>query len=106
MSLDWSDYLWELSSSSISVVTSVSGEGVSSSEGSALSSVSANTQGGTTSGGNHSHNVTINGSQTGEATSYDDNKEWPNDKITIEPPSFSLILIMKTETFVDNVNND
>lgn len=106
MSLNWSDYLWELSSSSISVVTSVSGEGVSSSEGSALSSVSANTQGGTTSGGNHSHNVTINGSQTGEATSYDDNKEWPNDKITIEPPSFSLIFIMKTETFVDYVNND
>lgn len=106
MSFNWSDYLWGLSSSSTSVVTSVSGEGVSSSGGSALSSVSADTQGGSTSGGNHSHDVTTYESQTGEATSYDDSKNWPNDKITVEPPSFSLIFIMKTETFVDYVNNN
>lgn len=92
------------SSSSEYAVTSVSGEGVSSSTGYS----GDNTSGGTVTsyGGDHNHNVTVNGSQTYEATSYDDAKNWPNDKITVEPPSFSLIFIMKTEPFVDYVNNN
>lgn len=91
-------------SSGESAITSVSGEGVSSSSGYSGDSTYGGTV--TSSGGDHSHDVTINGGQTYEATSYDDAKNWPNDKITIEPPSFSLIFIMKTETFVDYVNND
>ena len=92
------------SSSSEYAITSVSGEGVSSSSGYS----GDNTSGGTVTsyGGDHSHNVTVNGSQTYEATSYDDAKNWPNDKITIEPYSYSLIFIMKTEPFVDYVNNN
>lgn len=92
------------SSDSEYAVTSVSGEGVSSSTGYS----GDNTHGGTVTsyGGDHSHNVTVNGGQTYEATSYDDAKNWPNDKITIEPYSYSLIFIMKTEPFVDYVNND
>ena len=106
MSFNWSDYLWNLSSSSMSVVTSVSGEGVSSGGGSAVSSVSASTQGGSTSGGNHTHNVYINGGQILEATSQEDSKHWANDRIKIEPKAYNLIFIMKTETFVDYTNNN
>lgn len=106
MSFNWSDYLWGLSSSSMSVVTSVSGEGVDSSGGSAINSVSANTQGGSTSGGNHTHNVYINGGQILEATSYEDSKQWTNERIKIEPKAYNLIFIMKTQPFVDYVNND
>lgn len=93
-----------IGSNGADAVTSVSGEGVSSSTGYS----GDNTYGGTVTsyGGDHSHSVTINGGQTYEATSYDDAKNWPNNKITIEPYSYSLIFIMKTEPFVDYVNNN
>ncbi len=89
-------------SSSESAITSVSGEGVSASSGYS----GDNTYGGTvtSTGGDHSHSITINSSQTGEATSYDDSKHWPNEKITVEPQSYTLIFIMKIKTFVDFVN--
>jgi hypothetical protein len=69
MSLDWNDYLWNLNSSTTSVVSSVSGEGITSGNTSVVDSVSASTQGGNTSGGNHSHSVTITGGEILENTS-------------------------------------
>jgi hypothetical protein len=99
MSLNWTDYNYGLSSSTTSVVSSVSGEGVDSSTTSVVSSVSAYTQGGTTTGGSHTHNVTIDGGNIQENTEgqdswlYDD----PPTPIKLEPKHYKLIFIMKIE---------
>ena len=91
----WSDYNWGLSSNSTSVVSSVSGEGVDSSTTSVVSSVSASTQGGQASGGDHTHDVIINGGSIQGATSEQQEQSIDPTPVKIEPKHFKLIFIMK-----------
>ena len=101
VTLEYSDYNWDVSESMSTVISSVSGEGITTGTTSVGSGVSAKTQGGQAVGGNHSHNITISGGVISEAISTEKEKEWVNDKITIEPKAFSLIFIMKIKDFVD-----
>lgn len=103
MSLNWNDYLWNLNSSTTSVVSSVSGEGITSKNTSVVDSVSASTQGGDTSGGDHNHSVTITGGEILENTSQEDVKVWTNERIKIEPRHYSLIFIMKVSNWYNNI---
>lgn len=88
--LVYSDYNWGIDSYSSSVITSVSGEGVTSTSGSVSGISSIHTQGGSAVGGDHSH--TISGSVS---TNEDIPTEWTNKPIKIEPRSYSLVFIMK-----------
>lgn len=101
MSLDYSDYNYGISSDTKTVITSVSGEGVTSESGTVESVTNIKTQGGTAAGGNHTHSISLG---AGEGTSLSPtvsqeepllDSEWPNKPIKIEPRSYSLIFIMK-----------
>lgn len=104
VTLNYSDYAWDVSAASTAkVVTSVSGEGVTSSTNDIDVGASARTQGGQATGGNHTHAITISGGEISPTTSKEKEKEWANEKIIIEPKAFSLIFIMKIKAFVEYV---
>lgn len=67
----------------------------------AITKVSVDTQGGSTSGANHTHSITLEGGEIIEATSTEKEKIWTNEEILIEPRHFKLIFIMKVKNFVD-----
>lgn len=98
MSLNYNDYNWGVSSNTTRVISSVSGEGISSASTSVVSSVTAHTQGGSASGGNHTHDVTITGGDIYETTS--EEQEWQYGEIQpikLEPRHYKLIFIMKID---------
>lgn len=67
----------------------------------AITKVSVDTQGGSTSGANHTHSITLEGGEIIEAISTEKEKIWTNEEILIEPRHFKLIFIMKVKNFVD-----
>ena len=104
VTLNYSDYAWDVSAASTAtVVTSVSGEGVTSGTDTIGVGASAKTQGGQATGGNHTHAITISGGEISPTTSKEKEKEWANEKIIIEPKAFSLVFIMKIKAFVEYV---
>jgi hypothetical protein len=87
-----------ISSSSSSVVTSVSGEGITTDHIDAVTSVSSSTKQGSAvsvTGGDHDHSVSITGGTISSTTSNEKTKTWTNEPIKIEPNYYSLIFIMK-----------
>lgn len=101
VSLDYSDYNWGISSDTKTVITSVSGEGVTSESGTVESVTNIKTQGGAATGGNHTHSISLGaGGETSLSPTVSQEEplldsEWPNKPIKIEPRSYSLIFIMK-----------
>lgn len=67
----------------------------------AITKVSVGTQGGSTSGADHTHSITLEGGEIIEAISTEKEKVWTNEEILIEPRHFKLIFIMKVKNFVD-----
>ena len=100
-SLNWGDYLWNLKKSSTNVISSIESEEITTTSTSVISSVTADTQGGETTGANHDHSITITGGEIQPAESKEKEKEWKNDSLIIEPKSYSLLFIMKIKNFVE-----
>lgn len=104
VTLAYSDYAWDVSAASTAnVVTSVSGEGITSDTTNIDVGASSRTQGGYATGGSHTHAITISGGTISPTPSKEKEKEWANEKITIEPKAASLIFIMKIKAFVEYV---
>lgn len=99
--LKWGDYNYGITSTSKTVVKSVTGEGVTAETDTVESVGNIRTQGGTATGGNHNHSISIDagGSATVSPTTSMEqplsDSEWPNKPIKIEPRSYALIFIMK-----------
>lgn len=104
-SLQYNDYLWNLQVSKTDLTYTVPGEADDEAKFEAVVGVTANTQGGSAIGGNHSHTVTISGGELSATTSQEKEKEWTNEEILIEPRHYKLIFIMKITNFVD-LNQD
>jgi hypothetical protein len=75
--------------SSANLVTLASGENA------VITDINPQTESGTISGGNHTHNLTISGGSVSSVTSTESEKTWSNKSIKIEPNYYSLIFIMK-----------
>ena len=101
VSLDYSDYNWGIRSVQKTFVTSVTGEGVTSETGTVDGISSINTQGGSATGGSHTHSISLDvegGISLSSITSEEEtlkDSEWPNKPLKIEPRSYSLVFIMK-----------
>lgn len=99
--LQENDYNFGITTNSKTVVTSVTGEGVTTETAIVDGLDTVETKGGLASGGDHSHNVMIDAGETAslkESTSLENtliDSEWPNKAIKIEPRSYALIFIMK-----------
>lgn len=101
VSLEYSDYNWGIESVSKTFVTSVTGEGITTETGTVDGVSNIKTQGGTATGGSHTHSISLNtegGVSLSSATSEEEtleDSEWLNKPIKIEPRSYSLVFIMK-----------
>lgn len=101
VSLEYSDYNWGIESVSKTFVTSVTGEGITTETGTVDGVSNIKTQGGTATGGSHTHSIsweTDEGTSLSSATSEEQtlsDSEWPNKPLKIEPRSYSLVFIMK-----------
>lgn len=101
VSLNYSDYNWGIGSVQKTFVTSVTGEGVTSETGTVDGVSNIRTQGGNTTGGNHTHSISLDaegGLSLSSSTSKEEtleDSEWPNKPLKIEPRSYSLVFIMK-----------
>lgn len=101
VSLEYSDYNWGIESVSNTFVTSVTGEGITTETGTVDGVSNIGTQGGTATGGSHTHSISLNtegGVSLSSATSEEEtleDSEWPNKPLKIEPRSYSLVFIMK-----------
>ena len=100
-SLKQTNYLYNLQKSSVDVISSIESEEITTTSTSVISSVTADTQGGETTGANHDHSITITGGEIQPAESKEKEKEWKNDSLIIEPKSYSLLFIMKIKNFVE-----
>lgn len=101
VSLEYSDYNWGIESVSKTFVTSVTGEGITTETGTVDGVSNIKTQGGTATGGSHTHSISLEtdeetslSSATSEEQTLSDS-EWPNKPLKIEPRSYSLVFIMK-----------
>lgn len=101
VSLEYSDYNWGIESVSKTFVTSVTGEGITTETGTVDGVSNIKTQGGTATGGSHTHSISLEtdgegslSSTTSEEQTLSDS-EWPNKPLKIEPRSYSLVFIMK-----------
>ena len=87
-----------ISFESDSVITSVTGEGITTESLPAITTID-NTNNSestiTVTGGNHSHSASVSGGTISYTRSKENNKSWPNEPIKIEPNYYSLIFIMK-----------
>lgn len=109
MSFNWSDYAWGLRSDSITYVSNVDDVQYDTNSASFINDYS--TQGGTTSGGDHTHSVSIpqtytlpTASTEKEQTSKEEpltQSDYPNKEINIQPQAYSLIFIMKISNWKD-----
>lgn len=101
VSLEYSDYNWGIESVSKTFVTSVTGEGITTETGTVDGVSNIKTQGGTATGGSHTHSISLEtdeGTSLSSATSEEQtlsDSEWPNKPLKIESRSYSLIFIMK-----------
>lgn len=101
VSLEYSDYNWGIESVSKTFVTSVTGEGITTETGTVDRVSNIKTQGGTATGGSHTHSISLEtdeGTSLSSATSEEQtlsDSEWPNKPLKIEPRSYSLVFIMK-----------
>ena len=101
VSLEYSDYNWGIESVSKTFVTSVTGEGITTETGTVDGVSNIKTQGGTATGGSHTHSISLEtdeGTSLSSATSEEQtlsDSEWPNKPLKIEPRSYSLVFIMK-----------
>lgn len=101
VSLEYSDYNWGIESVSKTFVTSVTGEGITTETGTVDGVSNIKTQGGTDTGGSHTHSISLEtdeGTSLSSATSEEQtlsDSEWPNKPLKIEPRSYSLVFIMK-----------
>ena len=91
LELDNQNYVTDIQTSELQVVIPDE-EGVSSETIEVISEIQK--QGGTASGGNHSHSLSIS-QQIQSSTSQEEELEWLNTPIKIEPRSYSLVFIMK-----------
>lgn len=101
VSLEYSDYNWGIEPVSKTFVTSVTGEGITTETGTVDGVSNIKTQGGTATGGSHTHSISLEtdgegslSSTTSEEQTLSDS-EWPNKPLKIEPRSYSLVFIMK-----------
>lgn len=101
VSLEYSDYNWGIESVSKTFVTSVTGEGITTETGTVDGVSNIKTQGGTATGGSHTHSISLEtdgegslSSTTSEEQTLSDS-EWPNKPLKIKPRSYSLVFIMK-----------
>lgn len=101
VSLEYSNYNWGIESVSKTFVTSVTGEGITTETGTVDGVSNIKTQGGTATGGSHTHSISLEtdeGTSLSSATSEEQtlsDSEWPNKPLKIEPRSYSLVFIMK-----------
>lgn len=101
VSLEYSDYNWGIESVSKTFVTSVTGEGITTETGTVDGVSNIKTQGGTATGGSHTHSISLEtdeGTSLSSATSEEQtlsDSEWPNKSLKIELRSYSLVFIMK-----------
>lgn len=101
VSLEYSDYNWGIESVSKTFVTSVTGEGITTETGTVDGVSNIKTQGGTATGGSHTHSISLEtdeGTSLSSATSEEQtlsDSEWPNKPLKTEPRSYSLVFIMK-----------
>lgn len=101
VSLEYSDYNWGIESVSKTFVTSVTGEGITTETGTVDGVSNIKTQGGTATGGSHTHSISLEtdeGTSLSSATSEEQtlsDSEWPNKPLKIESRSYSLVFIMK-----------
>lgn len=101
VSLEYSDYNWGIESVSKTFVTSVTGEGITTETGTVDGVSNIKTQGGTATGGSHTHSISLEtdeGTSLSSATSEEQtlsDSEWPNKPLKIELRSYSLVFIMK-----------
>ncbi len=101
VSLEYSDYNWGIESVSKTFVTSVTGEGITTETGTVDGVSNIKTQGGTATGGSHTHSISLEtdeGTSLSSATSEEQtlsDSEWPNKPLEIELRSYSLVFIMK-----------
>lgn len=95
--LDSSNYACDISEQFIDVVSSVSysDESLSTTTASVVSGIEKSTQGGTTTGSNHTHSLSITGGNIAEAQSVENVGTWENKTIKIEPNAYALIFIIK-----------
>ena len=89
------EYISDISTTTKNVVTSVSGENVTSTSENVINSISTETIGGNTSGGEHTHEITITNGTISDTTSTEQTKTWTNEAFKIEPNYYSLIFIIK-----------
>lgn len=95
--LDNSNYVYDISEQFTDVVTSVSdsNQEVSTTTASVVSGLDSSTQGGTTTGSNHTHSLIVTGGNISENQSVEDVVTWENKAIKIEPNAYALIFIIK-----------
>jgi microcystin-dependent protein len=95
--LDSSNYAYDISEQVTDVVSSVSYSDpeMSTTTASVVSGVDSSTQGGTTTGSNHTHSLIITGGNISETQSVEDVETWENKTIKIEPNAYALIFIIK-----------
>lgn len=99
MPISYTDNTVIVSSDPASVISEVSGEGITSVSTEVVGSVSStsaeSSTNGSLSGANHSHDVYISGVSVSDSTSEEDTQTWVNKAFKIEPNHYSLIFIMK-----------
>lgn len=101
VSLEYSDYNQGIESVSKTFVTSVTGEGITTETGTVDGVSNIKTQGGTATGGSHTHSISLEtdeGTSLSSATSEEQtlsDSEQPNKPLKIKPRSYSLVFIMK-----------
>lgn len=90
-----SNYVYNVSSDTVEVITTVTGQDISTSSTQVASNVAADTQGGTSVGGNHTHSLIISGGNISETQSEEAEVTWENKPFKIEPNAYALIFIIK-----------
>ena len=101
VSLEYSDYNWGIESVSKTFVTSVTGEGITTETGTVDGVSNIKTQGGTATGGSHTHSISLGtdeGTSLSSATSEEQtlsDSELPNKPQILETRSYSLVVIKK-----------
>lgn len=90
-----SNYVYNVSSDTVEVITTVTGQDISTSSTQVASNVAADTQGGTSVGGNHTHSLIISGGTISETQSEEAEVTWENKPFKIEPNAYALIFIIK-----------
>lgn len=90
-----SNYVYNVSSDTVDVITTVTGSDITTSSTQVAANVATDTQGGTSVGGNHTHSLVISGGIILETQSEEAEVTWENKPFKIEPNAYALIFIIK-----------